>query len=160
VQQKIAAPLGMKDTTISLSPSQQQRLAPGYDQNGPIDFYSPGILLGAGGLKSTVSDLLKYAIWETAEDDPAVKLSHEHHLSLTPDYSLGLNWQIIQRGSDIRIWQDGSVPGFLSFCIIFPRLHMAIVVLSNETDPTTFHVFDAVASSIAQSIDPRSSTLF
>lgn len=159
VRQKIAAPLGMKDTAISLSRSRRLRLAPGYDQNGPID-YHPGLALGAGGLTLTVSDLLKYAAWEVSEDDPAVKLSHEPRLRLMPEYSLGLNWQIIRKGTGIRIWQEGGVPGFLSFCVVFPQLHMAIVVLSNAQDPVSSRAFDAVARSIAEAIDPRSSALF
>lgn len=161
VKQKIAALLGIKDTTISLTGSQRRRLAPGYDENGKISFGEPIMALGAGALKSTVSDLLKYAAWETAEDDAAVKLSHEPRLNLMPDYSIGLSWQIMRRGKDIRIWEDGSVPGFLSFCVVFPKLQMAIVILSNELDrPVTSGAFDAIAPSIAESIDPRSSTLF
>jgi len=160
VQQKITAPLGMKDTTITLSRSQRQRLAPGYDQNGSVDSERPILALGAGGLRSTVSDLLKYAAWETAEDEAAVKLSHEPRLNPAPDYSIGLNWNIIRKGKDIRLWQDGSVPGFLSFCIIFPQLKMAIVVLTNVEDPVTSKAFDALAPSIAESIDLRSSILF
>jgi D-alanyl-D-alanine-carboxypeptidase/D-alanyl-D-alanine-endopeptidase len=160
VQQKITAPLGMKDTTISLSRSQRRRLAPGYNLNGAVNSDQSSMALGAGGLKSTVSDLLKYAAWETAQDDPAVNLSHEPRLNPAPDYSIGLNWNIIRRGKDIRIWQDGSVPGFLSFCIMFPQLHMAIVVLTNAEDPVTSKAFDAIAPSIAESIDPRSSALF
>lgn len=160
VQQKIAAPLGMKDTTISLTQSQRRRLAPGYDQNGETNFEEPIMALGAGGLQSTVSDLLKYAAWETAEDDPSVKLSHEPRLNPAPDYSMGLNWQMIRKGEGIRIWEDGHVPGFLSFCIIFPKLHMAIVVLTNADDPVTSKAFDELVPSIAESIDPRSSALF
>jgi CubicO group peptidase (beta-lactamase class C family) len=160
MQQKIAAPLGMKDTTISLTRSQRQRLAPGYDQDGEVNFEEPIMALGAAGLQSTVSDLLKYAAWETAEDDAAVKISHEPRLNPAPDYSFGLNWQMIRRGEAVRIWEDGSVPGFLSFCIMFPKLHMAIVVLTNELDPVTSKAFDAIVPSIAESIDPRSSALF
>lgn len=160
VQRKIALPLSMKDTVISLNRSQRRRLAPGYDQNGETHFEESIMALGAGGLQSTVSDLLKYAAWETAEEDPAVKLSHDPRLNPAPDYSIGLNWQIIRRGESIRIWEDGSVPGFLSFCIAFPKLHMAIVVLSNELDPVTSKAFDTIVPSIAEAIDPRSSPLF
>jgi large subunit ribosomal protein L34 len=74
-----------------------------------------------------------------------------------PDYSLGLNWQILQRGKDIRIWEDGSVPGFLSLCGVFPKLHMAIVILSNELDrPVTSNAFQAIPPpSQSQSIPDR-----
>jgi CubicO group peptidase (beta-lactamase class C family) len=160
VKRKIADPLGMQDTTISLSNAQKVRLAQGYDGTGAAAGYPPEIMLGAAGLKSTASDLLKYAGWEVAEQDPAVKLSHQSRFILTENYSVGLNWQIIKSGANRRIWQDGSTPGFLSICMTFPELHMAVVVLSNEDDAASAHAFDGIANQIAKSLDPRSAPLF
>jgi len=74
VKQKIAKPLGMADTTISVSKSQIGSLARGYDEHGGIAPYPTEMLLRAGALKSTVSDLLKYAGWELAEENPAVRV--------------------------------------------------------------------------------------
>jgi CubicO group peptidase (beta-lactamase class C family) len=160
VKRKIAGPLGMQDTTISLSDAQRVRLAQGYDENGAVVGYPPEIMLGAAGLKSTAADLLKYAGWELAEQDPAVKLSHQPRFVLTENYSVGLNWQIIKSEANRRIWQDGSTPGFLSICMTFPELHMAVVVLSNEDDAASSHAFDGIANRIAKSLDPRSVPLF
>lgn len=156
VKEKIAGPLGMTDTTISVLGSQRGRLAKGYDGNGDVVQYPPDIMLGAAGLKSTAADLLKYAAWELAENDPAVKLTHEPRFMLTDNYSLGLNWQISKSGDERRIAQDGSVPGFLSFCATYPELRMAVVVLVNENDPVSSKAFDGIARQIAQSLDPRS----
>jgi serine-type D-Ala-D-Ala carboxypeptidase/endopeptidase len=160
VKRKIAGPLGMQGTTISLSSAQKVRLAEGYDEKGTVVGYPPEIMLGAAGLKSSAADLLKYAAWELAEQDPAVKLSHQPRFILTENYSLGLNWQIIKSEVGRRIWQDGSAPGFLSICMTFPELHMAVVVLSNEDDAVSSHAFDGIASRIAKSLDPRSVPLF
>lgn len=160
VKRKIAGPLGMQDTTISLSNAQKVRLAQGYDETGAVVGYPPEIMLGAAGLKSTAADLLKYAGWELAEQDPAVRLSHQPRFILTENYSVGLNWQIIKSGANRRIWQDGSTPGFLSICMTFPELHMAVVVLSNEEDRESSHAFDGIANQIAKSLDPGSVALF
>jgi serine-type D-Ala-D-Ala carboxypeptidase/endopeptidase len=160
VKLKIANPLGMQDTTISVSQSQRARLAKGYDENG-VNLPGPsGMLLGAGALKSTVSDLLKYARWELAEEDPAVKLSHEPRFILTSTFSVGLNWQMLHSEPYRRIWQEGNLPGFVSMCMTFPELHMAVIFLANEDDPKSSHSLSVMAEEIATSLDPRSASLF
>jgi CubicO group peptidase (beta-lactamase class C family) len=159
VKRKIANPLGMLDTTISVSKSQRSRLAKGYDEHGAIMPYPTDILLGAGGLKSTVADLLKYAQWELAEEDSAVKVSHEPRFILTENFSVGLNWQMIHTGAYRRIWQEGNLPGFVSMCMTFPELHMAIVFLANEDDPASSHALSLMANEIAKKLDARSAPL-
>jgi D-alanyl-D-alanine-carboxypeptidase/D-alanyl-D-alanine-endopeptidase len=160
VKQKIANPLDMRDTTISLNHSQNRRLANGYNEKGAVVPGPPEMLLGAGALKSTVADLLKYARWELAEDDSAVKLSHEPRFILTDNLSVGLNWQMLHSGTYRRIWQEGNLPGFVSMCMTFPELHMAVVFLANEDDPVSSHALSVMANEIAKSLDERSAPLF
>jgi D-alanyl-D-alanine-carboxypeptidase/D-alanyl-D-alanine-endopeptidase len=126
VKRKIAIPLGMVDTTISLNEAQKLRLAKGYDENGAIVPEVPGIMLGAGALKSTVADLLKYAQWELAEEDAVVKLSHEPRFILTNNFAVGLNWQMLHSASYRRIWQEGNLPGYVSMCMTFPEQNIPI----------------------------------
>lgn len=160
VKQNIAAPLGMVDTTISLSKSQKNRFARGYDENAAVVPEVPAIMLGAGGLKSTVADLLKCAQWELAEEDAAVKLSHEPRFVLSNNFAVGLNWQMLHSGPYRRIWQEGNLPGYVSMCMTFPELHMAIVFLANEDDPASSHALSVMVETIAKSLDARSAPLF
>src|SRR6266700_1249334 len=53
VKQKVATPLGMQDTTMTVTDEQAKRLAKGYDEKGSIVPYPLDMLLGAGALKST-----------------------------------------------------------------------------------------------------------
>ena len=160
VKQKIANPLGMRDTTISVIESQSNRLAKGYDEDGVIVPRPYDMLLGAGALKSTIADLLKYARWELAEEDSAVKVSHEPRFILTNNFSVGLNWQMLHSGPYRRIWQEGNLPGFVSMCMTFPELHMAVIFLANEDDPKSSHALSVMAEEIAKSLDARSAPLF
>jgi CubicO group peptidase (beta-lactamase class C family) len=159
VKEKIANPLQMPDTTISLNSSQRSRLMKGYDEKGNATPYPLEMALGAGGLKSTVSDLLKYAQWQMDETDPAVKTSHQPTFSYN-NYSVGLNWQMISSGGYRRIWQEGDVPGFTSICMVIPELKIGIVVLANEEDPQSSHALTQMANSIMKELDARSSPLF
>ena len=154
VKQKIATPLGMKDTTITMTKSQKRRLARGYDEKGGIAPYPTDLALGAAGLRTTAADLVKYARWELHEDDPVVRLTHEPRFILTPTYSLGLNWQIDTSGKYRRVNQDGSVPGFLSNCTLFPELNLAVIVLANEEDTTSSQSLGVMADQIAKALQP------
>jgi len=68
-QENIFGPLGMKDTSFKLSPSQRERLAKVHqrDEKGtlaPIDFgmpEEPEFLMGGGGLYGTATDYLTFA---------------------------------------------------------------------------------------------------
>ncbi len=159
VKQKIGAPLGMTDTTISLSASQRKRLMTGYDEAGHATPYPQEMLLGAGALKSTTADMLKYAQWEMAESDPAVRLSHQATFT-SKNYSAGLNWQMITVGDARRIWQEGDLPGFASICAVFPEAHLAIVTLVNEEDHKSSHQLTLMTNRIVTELSPASANLF
>lgn len=61
VSERILRPLGMNHTSIALSPEQQGRLAPGHTSRGKVTAnWDIPTLAGAGALRSTVGDLLRF----------------------------------------------------------------------------------------------------
>ena len=61
VSTRLLDPLGMSDTSITLSPSQQERLAVGHSvQLRPVANWDLPTLAGAGALRSTVNDMLTF----------------------------------------------------------------------------------------------------
>jgi serine-type D-Ala-D-Ala carboxypeptidase/endopeptidase len=155
IKTKICDPLTMSDTAVSLNRYQRRRLATGYDGSGnPV----PGpleMLLGAGGLKSTLDDMLKYTQWEMAESDEAVKLTHEPRFRLSDNFAVGMNWQMLTSGGIRRVWQEGNLPGAVSMCMLFPELKLALVVLANEDDPDSSHALGLMENQIVRDLDPR-----
>jgi CubicO group peptidase (beta-lactamase class C family) len=135
VRQHIAMPLGMRDTFITPTSQQEQRLADGYE-DGALQPYFPDQFQAAGALKSTLADMLAYARWHLAEHDPAVRLSHQP-TDRDRDYTAGLNWQILGSGNRRVVFQDGSHPGFACLVVLHPEAGIAIVLLSNEIDRGT-----------------------
>jgi len=121
LKKKILGPLKMRDTTITLEPQQRDRMAKGYDEKGSLMPDSPDQLQGAGAIKSTVNDMLKYGQWQVEEKDEAVKLSHQPEYP-SGNYSAGLNWQMMSSAGNRIVWQDGNIPGFTSLCINLPEL--------------------------------------
>ncbi|HJU54385.1 MAG TPA: serine hydrolase domain-containing protein [Pyrinomonadaceae bacterium] len=135
VLKKIAGPLKMTETKLTLTGPEKKRLAQGHYENGSVALRVTPQSQAAGGLHSTVSDMLKYVRFHLDESDEAVKLSHQTTWGDIKYYASGLNWQMIQTpGGHRKIWQSGGTFGFSSHCVIFPELRMGIVLLSNESD--------------------------
>jgi CubicO group peptidase (beta-lactamase class C family) len=89
--------------------------------------------------------MLRYARWQIAERDDAVRLSHWPVWGDTlawsasrRGYAVGYNWQMLRSSDGVRrIFQDGNVPGYSALSVVFPELGLGIVVLSNELDRST-----------------------
>ena len=60
VKERILEPLGMSDTSIALSEDQLLRLALPHDGGKQVSLWDIPTLSGAGALRSTVSDMLKF----------------------------------------------------------------------------------------------------
>jgi len=152
LKQKVLGPLKMNSTAITLVSEQRLRLAQGYDKNGRRMPEIGGESGGAGALKSSVADMLKYAQWQMAETDGAVKLSHEPQFS-KGTYSAGLNWQIEHSGNDRLIWQEGNINGFNSMCLMEPEQKLGLVILANEEDRSSSHNLTVMTNKILKALD-------
>jgi D-alanyl-D-alanine-carboxypeptidase/D-alanyl-D-alanine-endopeptidase len=152
VHQHIATKLGMRDTCITPKEEQKRRLVNGYDEMGNLQPYFPEKTQAAGAIKSTLADMLAYARWQLAEQDPAVRLSHQP-TDRDHDYTAGLNWQILDSGTRRVVFQDGSHPGFASLLVLHPESGLAIVLLSNEIDSGTMERLRMLANGIAKALD-------
>jgi CubicO group peptidase (beta-lactamase class C family) len=156
---KIARPLKMNDTKVTLTSAERARVPRGYSAGGAFLPALSTQLPAAGSLWSTTADLLKYIAWNLAESDPAVKLAHQPagNTVWTPDhhYTVGLNWQIIHLPGQRRIFQDGNVPGFHSMFVLYPELQIGIIVLTNEEVGSESASLTPMVDRILKAIDPR-----
>lgn len=152
VARRIAAPLGMQDTFINPTAQQRQRYVDGHDDSGAVQPYFPVQSQAAGALKSTLPDMLAYARWHLAEQDPAVRLSHRP-MDRDGTYTAGLNWQIVSQGGRRVLFQDGSHPGFACLLVLHPESGIAVVLLSNEIDSSTMEGLRVLANGIAGALD-------
>jgi serine-type D-Ala-D-Ala carboxypeptidase/endopeptidase len=154
VRQRIATPLSMQDTFITPTEEQEQRFTAGYDGTGALQSYPPAQFHAAGALRSTLADMLMYARWQMAESDPAVRLSHQATWR-NDDFAIGLNWQMMSRGTRRAIFQDGAVPGFASLVVVHPESRIAVVLMANELDSGTLRRLHKLATDIAKGLDPE-----
>ena len=135
---RILAPLQMRDTAITLSPAMRQRLAAGHDESGaPVATWDLPALAGAGALRSTVNDMLKFLAANLGKGDAATVavLSETHrarHATEQPGLEIGLAWHVLHPFGNDLVWHNGGTGGFHSWIGFVSKKRAGAVVLSNS----------------------------
>ncbi|HVP91022.1 MAG TPA: serine hydrolase [Terriglobales bacterium] len=152
VTARILKPLGMNDTVITLSPRLRARLAIGHEPTGePVANWDIPTLAGAGALRSTVNDMMKFlaANLDVKRSGLPAALRDTHkarHATTTPGLSIGLGWHIRQLGDVSVVWHNGGTGGYHSFIGFDERTRAGVVVLHNSSgsiDDIGFHLVNA-----------------
>jgi serine-type D-Ala-D-Ala carboxypeptidase/endopeptidase len=139
VQETICGPLEMNHTAVHLSPEQQTHLSPGHDPKGNVvpnwDF---DVLAGAGALRSTVHDVLKFLRANLKPDDTALsralQLSQQIHFKEMSG-GIGLAWQVLKPVEGyVWHWHNGGTGGYVSFMGFDRTNQVGVVLISNYGD--------------------------
>lgn len=147
VRKFVSGPLGMPDTKLGPLQKDEKNLAKGYNGNGiSMPYTNSG---AAGGINSTIADMVAYARFHLDEKNPLVSLSHKPTWGDIQYYASGLNWQMQAKANQPRrIFQSGGTAGFSSFMVIYPDLNVGIVLLSNESDQNSQGALSQAAEAI------------
>ena len=156
----VCQPLSMPDTTIHLTPEQQQRFTPGHSPDGTLtsnwDF---DVLASAGAFRSTAKDLLTFLQANMRESDPwrmTIASSQERYFE-TDNFSLGLAWHIstLPNGQVVH-WHNGGTGGYKSFIGFDKTNQTGIVILSNYGDAfANDNSVDEMANSILMELSAQ-----
>jgi serine-type D-Ala-D-Ala carboxypeptidase/endopeptidase len=137
--QRIARPLRMASTVVSVPASLRARFADGHtgdgEATGPWDLDA---LVGAGGIRSTVNDMLRFV---RANLDPerapadlrgALRMTHQPRAD-RPGGRVALGWHVGLDGAHPGIlWHNGETGGFHSFVAFDPERKLGVVVLAGS----------------------------
>lgn len=130
--ERVLKPAGMSDSSITLSADQKKRLAPPFDADGsPVKNWDLSVLAGAGGLRSTGDDMVKFVHAAMATGAPSSKtfaFSYESRARAVGDNDIGLAWHI-STGSK-SVWHNGQTAGYHSYVGFVPA-KAGVVVLTN-----------------------------
>jgi serine-type D-Ala-D-Ala carboxypeptidase/endopeptidase len=137
VRTRIADPLRLADTAVTAGPQQRQRLAAGHRHWGRATphWQLPG-MVAAGGLLSTLSDLLSFLRAQLRPDDTSLAdaLRATHQLRRSGRRTgIGLGWLHAPLGGTAMLWHNGGTGGFRSFAAFAPRHGVAVAVLVNSS---------------------------
>jgi D-alanyl-D-alanine-carboxypeptidase/D-alanyl-D-alanine-endopeptidase len=140
VQKRICQPLRMSDTKIKLTSEMQARLASGH---GPtlkrVANWDLPTLAGAGALRSTVNDMLKFVganlgLTKSPLFVAMQKAQQSQRETGQPDLTIGLNWHILKKFDSEMIWHNGGTAGYHSFIGLDQKNRRGVVVLSNSAN--------------------------
>jgi CubicO group peptidase (beta-lactamase class C family) len=158
----ISGPLGMSDTRVAIRPADSVRFASGYDDKGAYagPWNLSAAFAGAGAIRSTARDLLKYAAAEmgagssaaasgavssaaagsaaSASTAASVPVSLAKAMGLTQVITfsddrtrIGLGWMYGRPGNNDVLFHDGGTGGYRSYLAIDVKKRMALVLLTN-----------------------------
>jgi CubicO group peptidase (beta-lactamase class C family) len=140
VRTRIGRPLKMDSTGIKLAPQMQARLATGHNSARlPVPNWDLPTLDGAGALRSTVNDMLKFVAANLGlKKSPllaAMQKAHQsqHHTGV-PDLEIGLGWHILKKFDTEIVWHNGGTAGYHSFIGFDQKKRKGVVVLSNSAN--------------------------
>jgi CubicO group peptidase (beta-lactamase class C family) len=126
-------PLGMNESGIAPTLAVVSEMAEGYAREGKSvrhkDYFDRSLELGAGGIYSTVSDMLR---WNEALN--GAKLLNRKSLDsmFTPSLpgNYGFGW-FIEEKPRRKEYHEGSDPGFAAFEIRYPDERAFVIVFAN-----------------------------
>ena len=151
VTERILRPLGMNDTRIVLTPAMKSHLAPGHSASGNIVAnWDLPTLAGAGALRSTANDLLKFlaANLDSTSSPLGRVLATTHFVRRDVDGAqmrIGLNWHILTALGPPIVWHNGGTGGYRTFIGFDEANKRGAIVLSNQeisADDIGFHLID------------------
>jgi serine-type D-Ala-D-Ala carboxypeptidase/endopeptidase len=150
IRKLITGPLGMASTAVTPTQEMASRLSPGHNYLlEPVTGNKPNIFAPAGGLRSTVNDLLRLlsAVLGYTQTPlaPAIRATLAVHHPMAPLLprlvavvaggtgadQIHLGWSSTREKGVEVVWHNGAVPGFRSFIGFDRGMRRGVVVLSN-----------------------------
>jgi CubicO group peptidase (beta-lactamase class C family) len=137
VKERILDPLDMDHTAITLTPWMQQHLARGHNNAGePVANWDVGTLAGAGALRSTMNDMLKFARANLQTRGRLQQVMQRTHVERAPAMKtagIGMNWIIRKQDGQEITWHNGGTGGYRTWMGFDKKRGVAAVVLTNST---------------------------
>jgi D-alanyl-D-alanine-carboxypeptidase/D-alanyl-D-alanine-endopeptidase len=141
VKARIAGPLGMASTGITLSPALQARLASGHDQSlQRTKNWDLPSLAGAGALRSTTNDMLTFLAAVMGYSDSPLRPAMTAMLQTRrptggPGTDVALAWHVTAANGGTYVWHNGGTGGYRTFMAFNPNARTGVVVLANASSP-------------------------
>ena len=140
VRGAIASKLGMKSTTVTLSPKMLARVARPHTYDGnEVKLWDLPVLAGAGAIRSTARDMLAFLSANMGLRDTslnaALQVSRKERADAgSPNMKIGLGWHILEVDDRRVVWHNGGTGGHHSFVGFRQDGSLGVVVLANSSD--------------------------
>ncbi|MCC6773748.1 MAG: serine hydrolase [Gemmatimonadaceae bacterium] len=137
--ERVLTPLGMQDTRITLTPDMARRFVVGHDADmEAVPAWDLPTLAGAGALRSSARDMMKFARAVTGALDgegplaKAIAMSIEPQRPTTsPGMRIGLAWHVREKNGERITWHNGGTGGFRTFFGVDNSSKNAVIVMTS-----------------------------
>ncbi len=154
IARRILAPLGMRETMVTLTPDARARLAMGHAAGSATANWDLDALAGAGALRSTAADMTKFlaaamGLTHTALDSAFALTFVPQGDAGSPAMDIGLGWHIMKRQGLNIVWHNGGTGGYRTWAGFNPARKIGVVVLTNSdrgADDIGVHMLDSTAA--------------
>ena len=168
VTERILKPLGMKDTSITISAEQQPRFTTGHDAMGEATpYWDLPTFAGAGALRSSTQDMMLYLTANMGVVDTplsaAIELSHKVQHQFGPadaGMEIGLHWITKTSPDKSVVWHNGGTGGFRTFTGFDKTGSRGVVALSNSSDNSDAIGWAILNDDIASIVVEKSNVVF
>jgi len=129
---KIFSKYSMINSTTRIDKVNEE-LVKGLDASGKeVPNWDFSVLVGAGGIFSTVEDLSKFVVAQFDSSNEELQLTRQKTFEVNTNMSIGLGWHIIKSESgSILYWHNGGTGGYSSSLAIDMERKNGIIILSN-----------------------------
>jgi serine-type D-Ala-D-Ala carboxypeptidase/endopeptidase len=138
IQQRILQPLGMRMTSYSRDGEVGEWLARGHNEAGNVVPYwdLTDAIAGAGGLRSSMEDMLTYLRAQLGSADTdlerAMRQAHQVRHRFEDDMAMGLGWAVRTEAGRTLISHGGGTAGFRTQIGFDPEKRVGFVMLTNS----------------------------
>jgi D-alanyl-D-alanine-carboxypeptidase/D-alanyl-D-alanine-endopeptidase len=140
----------MTMSSTAFTDAMRAHLAPGHDAAGKAaNNWDFDALAGAGAIRSTANDMLRYLRANMGIDPPrlaaAMKLAQRPRSNMSKTTRIGLAWMTTDKGI---VWHDGGTGGYRSILGFTTDGRRGVVILANtaaDVDDLGFATLDADA---------------
>ena len=143
VRKRILEPLKMTASSITLTEAQRRNAATGHSGDmKPTVMWDFDVLAGAGAIRSTAGDMLKFAEAQLGISDTPLKASIARMQSIrrhtsAPDLDQMVGWLVLKKYGTEILFHDGSTGGFRSAIALDRATKRGVVVLANAATDVT-----------------------
>jgi len=160
VRSRIADPLGMSSTRITLTPEMKARFAAGHNAAlDPAENWDLPTLAGLGALRSDANDLLTFLAANLGYTKSPLAPAMAAMLKVRrptgqPGLEIALGWHVATNKGREIVWHNGGTGGYRSFMGFDPKARIGVAVLSNAytnagVDDIGWHILDASIALLA-----------
>ena len=134
LQKDLFTKYGMTSSTSKRSRVGKMLVKGLNDKGEEVSNWDMSVLVGAGGILSSVSDLAVFALAQFDEANLSLKRSRTELFKVTEDFAMGYGWSIVKMPSGEKWnWHNGGTGGYTSSMILDVGQKKGVIILSNIT---------------------------